>query len=324
MLRIGLLGASRIAPTAVLAPAAKRDDVEITCVAARDPHRAAEFAQAHGIAHVAADYGDLIARADVDMVYNGLPPSAHLEWTLAALAAGKAVFCEKPFAMDAIQARTMTEAAGDAGLPLIEAFHYRFHNVMRQAEAMVRSGVLGDIHRAYGVFEVPIARKPDELRWRAELGGGGLMDLGCYPIHALRTLIGEEPKVREAQGEFVDGVDVKMNAILNFPSGTRAEIACAMVTDTRAARLTRGGSKGRLEIVNFLAPHLGCKFTTTIGGETIEHPTDGPTTYEAQLDHVVAVMKDGATPLTGGADAVANMAVIDRIYALSGRSAFAA
>lgn len=324
MLRIGLLGASRIAPTAVLAPAAKRDDVEITCVAARDPHRAAEFAQTHGIAHVAADYGDLIARADVDMIYNGLPPSAHLEWTLAALAAGKTVLCEKPFAMDAAQARAMTEAASAAGLPLVEAFHYRFHNVMRQAEAIVRSGALGDIHRAYAVFEVPIVRTPDELRWRAELGGGGLMDLGCYPIHALRTLIGEEPKVREAQGEFVDGVDVKMSAILNFPSGVRAEIACAMATDKPAARLTLGGSKGRLEILNFLAPQMGCRFTTTIAGQTVEHPTDGRTTYEAQLDHVAAVMRDGVKPLTGGADAVANMMVIDRIYALAGRPAFAA
>lgn len=323
MLRIGLLGASRIAPGAVLAPAAKRDDVQITCVAARDPHRAAEYAQAHGIAHVAADYGDLIARDDVDLIYNGLPPSAHLEWTVAALEAGKPVLCEKPFAMTATQARTMTQAAERTGQVLIEAFHYRFHNVIRRAEALVRSGALGTIHRAYAVFEAPIARTPDELRWRAELGGGGLMDLGCYPIHALRTLIGEEPQVREARGEFVDGVDVKMTAALAFPSGARAEIACAMVTDNRAARLTLGGSKGRLEIINFLAPQLGCRFITTIDGETTEQPVDGPTTYEAQLDHVVDVMTKGATPLTGGADAVGNMAVIDGIYAAAGRKPLA-
>ena len=319
MLRIGLLGASRIAPGAVLAPASKRDDVEITCVAARDPHRAAEYAQAHGIPHVAADYGDLLARADVDLIYNGLPPSAHLEWTVAALEAGKPVLCEKPFAMTAGQARTMTQAAERAGLPLIEAFHYRFHNVIRRAEALVRSGALGTIDRAHAVFEAPIARTPDELRWRAELGGGGLMDLGCYPIHALRTLIGEEPQVREARGEFVDGVDVKMTAVVAFPSGAQAEISCAMAPEAPAARLTLTGSKGRLEIVNFLAPQLGCRFTTTIDGETKDQPTDGPTTYEAQLEHVVDVMTSGATPLTGGADAVANMAVIDAIYAAAGR-----
>lgn len=319
MLRIGLLGASRIAPTAVLTPAAKRDDVEIVCVAARDPHRAAEFAQAHGIPHVAADYGDLIARDDVDLVYNGLPPVGHPQWTIAALEAGKAVLCEKPFAMDAAQARTMTDAAERTGRPLIEAFHYRFHNVIRRAEALVRSGALGTIHRAYAVFEAPIARTPDELRWRADLGGGGLMDLGCYPIHALRTLIGEEPQVREARGEFEDGVDVRMTASLAFPSGARAEIACSMTPEAPAARLTLGGSKGRLEILNFLAPQMGCRFTTTIDGETVQQPTDGPTTYEGQMQHVVDVVMNGAAPITGGADAVANMAVIDAIYAAAGR-----
>jgi predicted dehydrogenase len=319
MLRIGLLGASRIAPTAVLAPAAKRDDVEITCIAARDPHRAAEFAQTHGVPHVAADYGDLIAREDVDLIYNGLPPAGHLDWTIAALEAGKAVLCEKPFALNAAEARTMVEAAQRTGRPLIEAFHYRFHNVMRRAETLVRSGALGTIHQAYAVFEVAIARTPDELRWRPELGGGGLMDLGCYPIHALRTLIGEEPLVREARGEFVDGVDQRMTAALAFPSGARAEVACSMAPEAPAARLTLSGSKGRLEILNFLAPQMGCRFTTTIGGETVEQPTDGPTTYEAQLQHVIDVVANGAEPLTGGADAVANMAVIDAIYAAAGR-----
>lgn len=319
MLRIGLLGASRIAPTAIIAPALKRDDVEIVAVAARDPHRAAEYAKAHGIPHISGDYGDLIARADVDLIYNGLPPAAHLEWTKAALAAGKPVLCEKPFAMNAGQAAEMVEAAKAAGLPLIEAFHYRYHSVMRRAEELVRSGALGTIHRAYAVFEVPIAKTPDELRWRADLGGGGLMDLGCYPIHALRTLIGEEPQVREARGVFEDGVDVSITAALAFPSGARAEIVCAMQPDAPAARLTLGGSKGRLEILNFLAPQIGCRFTTVIDGQTVQQPVDGPTTYEAQLAHVVDVMVNGATPLTGGADAVANMAVIDAIYAAAGR-----
>lgn len=319
MLRIGLLGASRIAPIAVLAPAAEREDMEIVAVAARDPHRAAEFALAHGVPHVAVDYGDLIARRDVELVYNALPPSAHLEWTIAALEAGKAVLCEKPFAMNADQARRMVEAAARTGRPLIEAFHYRFHNVMRRAEALIRSGALGTIHRARGVFQVPIERTPDELRWRPELGGGGLMDLGCYPIHALRTLLGEEPQVACAAGRFVDGVDVEISASLAFPSGASGEIACSMVPDAPAATLTLEGARGRLEILNFLAPQMGCRFTTVIDGDKEAQPVDGPTTYEAQLQHVVDVVENGVRALTGGADAVANMAVIDRIYEMAGR-----
>lgn len=321
MLRVGLLGASRIAPTAVIAPAAARNDVAIVAVAARDPHRAAEYASAHGIPHVTADYGDLLLRDDVDLVYNALPPAAHLQWTLAALDAGKAVLCEKPFAMDAAQARTMVEAAERAERPLIEAFHYRYHDVIRQAEALVRSGELGAVQRASGLFEAPIPRAPDELRWRADLGGGALMDLGSYVVHVLRTLLGEEPLVRQAKGTFEDGVDVSMHATLAFPSGAEGQAICAMNAQTPAARLTLEGSKGRLEIVNFVAPQLGCQFTTTIDGQTVEQPTDGLSTYAAQLAHVVEVMTRGATPLTGGADAIGNMAAIDKIYEQAGRTA---
>ena len=321
MLRIGLLGASRIAPTAVIAPAATRQDVTIAAVAARDPARAKAFAETHGVAAVAGSYAELIARDDIDLIYNGLPPAGHAQWTIAALEAGKAVLCEKPFARNASEARAMVEAAERTGRPLIEAFHYRFHTVIRRAEDLVRSGALGQIHRANAVFEVTIPSTTGDLRWSAEQGGGALMDLGCYPLHLMRTLLGEEPQIREARGVFVGGVDASMTAALAFPSGARADISCSMIPETRNARATLGGSKGRLEIVNFLAPQLGCRFTTTIAGETVEQPVDGPTTYEAQLDHVVAVMAGKTQPLTGGADAIANMAAIDGIYELAGRPA---
>lgn len=319
MIRIGLLGASRIAPGAVITPASKRGDVSITAVAARDPARARDYAQTHGIAAVAEDYAALVTRDDVDLVYNALPPAGHAEWTMMALEAGKAVLCEKPFARNAEEARRMTACAERTGGLLIEAFHYRHHNVMRRAEAILLSGVLGEIHRAHAVFDAKIARTPDELRWQADLGGGGLMDLGCYPLHFIRTLLGEEPQIREARADFVDGVDQTLTASLAFPSGARADIGCSMVAEGFSVRATLGGTKGRMEIVNFLAPQFGCRFTTTIGGVTAEHPVDGPSTYEAQLDHVLAVMGGEAQPLTGGADAVANMAAIDRIYELAGR-----
>src|SRR5579872_4846018 len=107
MLRIGLLGASRIAPTAVLAPVAKSNAFTVTAVAARDPARARAYAETHGIPGVAEDYAALVRREDVDVVYNGLPPAGHPEWTIAALEAGRAVLCEKPFARDAGEAAQM-------------------------------------------------------------------------------------------------------------------------------------------------------------------------------------------------------------------------
>jgi predicted dehydrogenase len=319
--RIGLLGASKIAPPAVIAPAKTNPDFEVVAVGARDPGRAKAYAEAHGIPHVAGSYAELVGRDDIDVVYNALPPAGHEEWSIAALEAGKAVLCEKPFAMNALEARRMVDAAARLGRPLLEAFHYRHHTVMLQAEALVRSGALGAIRAATAVFNVNIPRSPDELRWRADLGGGGLMDLGCYPIHALRTLVGEEPLIRSASGKFDGRVDTEITAEFAFPDGCVGHVACAMVTDAISATLTLEGDRGRLEIVNYLAPQRGCRFTMTIAGETMVRATEGPTTYEAQLIDLARVLAGSAKQKTGGADAVANMAAIDAIYAAAGRPA---
>jgi predicted dehydrogenase len=317
--RIGLLGASKIARGAVIAPAKTNPDFEVVAVGARDAGRARAYADEHGIANVAGSYAELVARDNIDVVYNALPPAGHAEWTIAALEAGKTVLCEKPFAMNAAEARQMTDAAARTGRLLIEAFHYRFHNVIRRAEALTKGGALGRITRATAEFKGTIPRSPDELRWRRELGGGGLMDLGCYPTHALRTLLGGEPQVVSAEGRFEDGVDVELSAKLAFPDGVEASLACAMVAPGFSAPLTIEGERGSLEIVNYLAPQIGCRFTTTIDGKTETQPADGPSTYEAQLLHLAEVLAGTAQPLTGGADAVANMTAIDAIYEAAGR-----
>jgi predicted dehydrogenase len=317
--RIGLLGASKIAPGAVIAPAKANPNFEVVAVGARDADRAKAYAETHGIAHVASSYAELVRRDDVDVVYNALPPAGHLEWTIAALEAGKAVLCEKPFAMNAGEAQRMVNAAKSSGSVLIEAFHYRYHSMIREAEALIRAGELGAIRRGSAVFNVNIARSPDELRWRAELGGGGLMDLGCYPIHALRTLIGEEPDVRSASGAFEGRVDTQISAELGFPGGASATVGCAMVTDAISATLTLEGGLGRMEISPFIAPQRRGRLTTTIGGQTTVREASGPSSYEAQLIHLGEVLSGRTTPLTGGADAVANMTVIDAIYAAAGR-----
>lgn len=316
--RIGLLGASRIAPPAIIVPARDNPDFTIVAVAARDPGRARAFAAEHGIPHVEPDYEALVRRDDIDLVYNALPPAAHAPWTVAALEAGNHVLCEKPFACDAGEARAMVAAAKANGRHLLEAFHYRFHAVMRAAIALVREGALGELHQAKAVFEVAIARAPDELRWSAQQHGGALMDLGCYCVHALRTLAGAEPEVTHAAGAFEAGVDAAMRAELVFPSGLEASLACSMTVQAPTATLTVSGERGSMEIVNFVAPQLGCRFTTTIDGQTRSHRTEGPTTYTAQLAHLGEVLAGTAEPLTGGADAIANMALIDAIYAAAG------
>ena len=320
--RIGLLGASRIARGAIFGPLKDDPRFVVSSIGARDRERAGAYADKYAIPNVAEDYAALIARDDVDIVYNALPPAGHAQWTIAALQAGKPVLCEKPFARNAAEAEAMVAAARTAGLPLLEAFHYRFHKVIRQAEDMVRQGALGTLHTGAAEFNLSIPKSPGELRWSREQGGGAMMDLGCYPLHAMRTLTGMEPEVASAQAVFDhDGVgaDAAMRAELVFPGGVSASIACSMISEQREIWLRLDGERGRIEITNFVAPQIGCRFVTTIDGETVEHSTDGRTTYAAQLDHLYEVMTGAAQPMTGGFDAIDTMTAVDAIYGAARR-----
>src|SRR3954447_2607033 len=138
-LRFGVLGAARIAPPALVRPAARVPGATVSAIAARDPQRARAFADKHGIATVHTSYDDLIADPDIDAVYNPLPNGLHAEWTLRALAAGKHVLCEKPFASNEDEARKVADAAEASGLVVMEAFHYRYHALAQKMLEAVQS-----------------------------------------------------------------------------------------------------------------------------------------------------------------------------------------
>ena len=315
MIRIGILGAAKIAPAALIAPVRERNDAKVTCVAARDRVRARAYADEHGIADVAADYAALVARDDIDLVYVALPASGHAEWSINALEAGKAVLCEKPFAMNAAEARAMVAAGETAGRPLIEAYHYRYHPVMVETVRLVREGAIGKLIDAEGSFNVAIPFAPEELRWLPETGGGALMDLGCYPLHALRSTVGEEPRVTKASMIMSHGVDETTEAALTFPGGVTATLSTSMAEGGFSARLFLRGETGSIEILNYIGPQLGCRFTLTQGGKATTLPVDPRPTYAWQFDHVMDVLEGRAMPLTGGADAIASMDAIDAIRA---------
>jgi predicted dehydrogenase len=316
-IRIGILGAAKIAPAAVIKPALENPEFKVVAVAARDPERAKAYATEHNIAHVAKDYDALVRHAEVDLVYNALPPSQHARWSIAALEAGKDVLCEKPFTMNAGQVKPMIEAVSRTGKKLVEAFHYRHHNVMKRAVAILRAGELGKIERAEACFEVPIPYREGELRWTREQGGGAMMDLGCYPMHALRSALGGEPTVLSATCTMEHGVDVSTKAQFDF-GGVPATLSCSMKPERFGATLVVTGTDGSLEIKNFVAPQIGCAFNVTIKGETRAEPTDGPATYVAQLAELGDVLLRGKTQLITSADSLGNMAAIDAIYAAAG------
>jgi predicted dehydrogenase len=322
MIRIGILGAARIAPRGIVTPANALLGAEVVAIAARNLERAQDFAAQHSIPMAFGSYAELIARDDIDLIYVALPPSAHLEWCSAALANGKHVLVEKPFASNSQDAALMVAAARAANRHLIEAFHYRFHPLFERTLAMLRNGDIGKIRHIEAVFNANLPDTPGELRYIEALGGGALMDLGCYCMHWIRTVAGDEPTVVKASARCaVPGVDLDIEADLAFTSGPTARLQCSMQPqDGALSRYLRvRGDKGVLELDNPVSPHSGS--TLSIESENSPMPqlaSGGDTTFHFQLRHVIEVIEGRAEPLTGGDDAIGNLRAIDAIYRAAG------
>ncbi|WP_433303386.1 Gfo/Idh/MocA family protein [Actinoplanes sp. CA-030573] len=318
MTRIGLLGAAGIARAAVLLPVRRRDDVVVAAVASRSG--AKEYAAEHGIERAHDAYEDLLADPGVDLVYNALPPSMHADWTIAALRAGKDVLCEKPFTMNAAQARRVVAASAETGRRVVEAFHDHYHPLSAWVRAAVAEGVLGRITRAEAVFHGSNPYVPGTLRHEPELGGGALMDLGCYPVHWLRSVFPGEPVVGATSSVAnPSGADIRLRAELTFPGGVEAVVEADM-TEGIALRsaLTLTGERGTLLADNVVFPSAGHSITLEIDGVPRVSTVAGRTTYDHQLDAVLEGLRAGTPLPTEGEDPIANMAVIDAIYTAAG------
>jgi predicted dehydrogenase len=322
MIRIGILGAARIAPRGMVTPANETLGAEVVAVASRDLDRARDFAATHSIPLALGSYAELIERDDIDLVYCALPPSAHAVWCVAAVESGKHVLVEKPFASNAQDAAQMVAAARAAGRHIFEGFHYRFHPLFGRALEAVRSGAIGRIRRIEAVFNAALPDTPGELRYIEALGGGALMDLGCYCMHWIRTMSGDEPSVVSANARCgVPGVDLDIEAELAFTSGPTASLRCSMQPQDGKLyrRLRVHGDAGQLEIDNPVSPHAGA--TLSFEGPDAPMPeivSGGDTTFHYQLRHVLEVLAGRAEPLTGGDDAIGNMRAIDAIYRAAG------
>jgi predicted dehydrogenase len=317
--RIGCLGAARIAPGALVKPAQKCDGAVVAAVAARDRSRADAFATQHAIPKVYGSYRELVEAADLDAVYVPLPNNLHAPWTLSALAAGKHVLCEKPFTANAAEADRVAEAAARSELVVMEAFHWRYHPLARRLLEVVQSGELGRVRRIEAAFVFPLPRWSD-IRWQLDLAGGSLMDIGCYAVHVVRTLAGAQPEVIYAESKpRSPGVDRWIRAELGFADGRTGQVTAGMWAGSvfRAhARVT--GERGVMSVINPLAGHMFNLVTVRGGGGTRRERVRGRPTYEYQLEAFVSAVTRGEPVLTGPTDSVANMRVIDAIYRAAG------
>ena len=316
-LRIGCLGAAAIAPNAVVKPSHLVDEVSLTAVAARDPERARGFAGKHGIPRVLTSYDELLADPDIDAVYNPLPNGLHKEWTLKALAAGKHVLCEKPFASNAVEAQEMADAAKASGLVLMEAFHYRYHPLAARMKEAV--GQLGTIRSVSAKLCFPLPKKSD-IRWDYDLAGGAMMDAGVYPLTCVRLLGPSEPTVVSAKAKLRSPkVDRAMSVELAFDDGATGRVECSMWSRQLLAISAQVvGDRGSMKAFNFVAPHLFNRLTVKVDGRKTSERVPGDATYTYQLRAFAgAVLRDEPFPTTAE-DAVVTMSLVDDVYRAAG------
>jgi predicted dehydrogenase len=267
VLRIGLLGAARIARWAIVDPARQRHDVALQAV--------------------------------------------------AALQAGKAVLCEKPLALSTGEVNAMFDAADAAQRPLWEAFHHQHHPAMQLFLAQVRSGAIGALQRVEASFNGHMPYTADEFRWQATLGGGAIMDLGCYALHPIRALLGDPLRVVSAQAQMQAGVDAALSAELVNADGVSAQMECSFLAAHHKSLLVATGQLGTLRFENFTFPNWqGALVLETAGGHQ-SLPITAPSTYEAQLDFVCRSWSH-APAGRHRADSLANMALIEAVRHVAG------
>ena len=320
-LTIGVLGAARIAPKAVIDPARVVHGVKVLAVAARQRDRATEFAAVHGIETVYDDYRALIEDPKIDLVYNALPIHLHAPWSIAALRAKKHVLCEKPFAMNLSEAELMLAAARDNQVRIIEAFHYRYHPGFDAALAWLDEPGVGPIRRVEAAFDVPIPYRPSEIRHHKETGGGAFMDLGCYCVSWALSVLNDEPTEITADARLTThGVDEQMTARLVFASGTEAELSASMAPDVPLRRFLKiTGDRGEMHFDNPLALHEGARITLTRPtGEPWTQTVSALTTYTWQLQAVVRALDTGTALPTEGEAILRQQRVLDAVYDAAG------
>jgi predicted dehydrogenase len=332
VLRIGVLSTARITATALLEAAASVPEVTVAAVAARHLSRAEAYAEQHAIPAAYGSYEALLADPELDAVYNPLPNSLHGPWTLRAIAAGKHVLCEKPFASNATEAEQVAEAAEAAGLVVMEAMHYRYHPLIGRLRDL--AGQLGPV-RSIQCWTSFVIENEDDIRYDYDLGGGALMDGGCYAIDCLRLLGPGEPEVTAALADPYQRVpgrgpddpdravgaraDRAMAVRLAFPDDATAWFESAFTLDGEfRADVHVSGQHGHVWLQDFIRPHWGHLVAVRDGSVIADERGGGDTSYTGQLRAFAAAIAGGGDVPTSAAHAVTTMRLIDDAYRAAG------
>lgn len=311
--RWGILGTADISRRIIQALRAIQG-CELRAVASRDPAKARAWAAEHGIPLAFGSYDALLQSGEVDFIYNPLPNSLHAEWTIKALEAGLPVLCEKPLAVDAAEARAIAGVAEKTGLHVAEGFMYRFHPQWDRALLLLRDGAIGEAVYLDSVFTFRLD-DPSANPASAILAGGALRDVGCYCVNFSRLVAGAEPLRVSAFARYA-AVDETLIGLLEFPGSLLAHFATGIAAYERhGAEIT--GTTGSLRLTRPWVPgdepgRLVLSRENRPAEEILVPPVDS---YRLEVEDFIAVATGAARPRWPLADAVANLVVLDALFA---------
>jgi xylose dehydrogenase (NAD/NADP) len=314
-LRWGVISTAKIGRKAVNPAIHASSNGELLAVASRNEGRARAFAEETGIPTALGSYEALLEDDRIDAVYNPLPNSLHKEWTIRAAEKGKHVLCEKPLALNAAECREMEAAASANGVKLMEAFMYRFHPRTERVLEMVRSGAVGELKQIRSSFTF-LLNRPDDILWDPGLGGGSLMDVGCYCVNVSRTMAGREPvEVRAMANYHSSGVDAQMAGSLRFDDGLLAHFDSAFTMErTQVYHIL--GTEGHLRVQNAFVPGTDDAVIEHFDPENnlTNLIVPGTDEYQLMVEHFAdCVLNDRPVRYTAE-EAALNMRVIEALY----------
>ena len=315
-LKWGVLSTANIGVAKVIPAMQRSAYCKVVALAGRDLDRARNWADQLGIRKAYGSYAELLEDNEIEAVYNPLPNHLHVPWTLKALEAGKHVLCEKPLALTADEAVSLSDASSTHNRLVLEAFMVRYHPQWLRTRELIRSGVLGRVHAVQGVFAY-CNTDPQNIRNQPDIGGGGLMDIGSYCVMASRYVFAAEPLrvVALMDRDPALGVDRLTSGLLDYGSGRQAGFLCG--TQTSFSQWFRVfGEQGGIQLVQPFKslPEEAVTLIWHQGeNQRIEETFTPCNQYTLQADTVSRVFSGELEPEFSLQDAILNMRVIDAI-----------
>jgi predicted dehydrogenase len=322
VLNWGFLSTSRINKV-LLGPLRESKRNVLLAVASRDKNRAEEYARERNIKRTCGSYEELLDDQEIDVIYNALPNHLHAQWTIKAMEAGKHVLCEKPLALSVEEVDAVSVVAQKCNKVVTEGFMYRTHIQTHLIKNIIKSGKLGKIKIIRSNFTF-MMNKPDDYRWKPEMGGGSLWDIGCYPLSFARTILEAEPlEVFGHQVTGRTGIDDSFIAQIRFPGDVFACFDCSICIPFRVF-MEIVGDKACLKVPRPFNPGVEEKLELIRQGETETITVHGTPNYLSEVEDIADAILINKPPVISLADSRANVAAILALFesAKTGKSVF--